>query len=58
MPLEELSRRGQATFDKMYGKTGKDVQTLLDTIYPDLGVCLVLSESLFQMILNAFPSTT
>ena len=39
MSLKDCEEKGKETFTNLYGGTAQGVQTLLDDIYPDMGMC-------------------
>jgi len=39
MSIPEYEQVGKETFANMYGETGSEVQSILDAIYPDMGMC-------------------
>ena len=39
MSLQEYEQVGKDTFGKLYGETAAEVQSLMDTVYPDMGMC-------------------
>lgn len=39
MSLQEYEQVGKDTFGKLYGETAAEVQSIMDTVYPDMGMC-------------------
>lgn len=39
MSVQEYEQAGKELFANMYGETASDVQSMLDAIYPDMGMC-------------------
>ena len=39
MSLQEYEQVGKDTFRKLYGETAGEVQSIMDTVYPDMGMC-------------------
>jgi hypothetical protein len=38
MSLQEYEQVGKYTFGKLYGETAAEVQSMMDTVYPDMGM--------------------